>query len=68
MSFYSCHLLFTLLQDQANEWGGEAYSTLAQPSPPMGSGGYSYLDGYCARVATINEAHDPVDAVNRDLH
>ncbi|XP_062086565.1 protein neprosin-like [Humulus lupulus] len=53
------------------DWGGETYSPVGQPGPPMGSGlflkGSTRYDAYCRKLTTINEAHDPEDAKNTEI-
>ncbi|XP_062086561.1 uncharacterized protein LOC133792670 [Humulus lupulus] len=52
------------------DWGGETYSPVGQPGPPMGSGlflkGDTRYDAYCRKLTTVNEAHDPEDAKNTE--
>ncbi|KAK9985098.1 hypothetical protein SO802_034623 [Lithocarpus litseifolius] len=67
--------VFTALGEGANyvEWGGEVFSPLGVPSPPMGSGYSERLkenakyDAYCSRqIKTINETDYVVNAVDTE--
>lgn len=61
--------IFSSLSDLATrvDWGGEIFSPPDIPSPPMGSGNFPWesteKDAFCAHIATINEAHQLVNAV-----
>ncbi|XP_060974393.1 protein neprosin-like [Cannabis sativa] len=60
--------IFTDLKDLATyvDWGGETYSPIGQPGPPMGSDLFlkhdARYDTYCRQLSIINEAHNLEDA------
>ncbi|XP_062080060.1 protein neprosin-like [Humulus lupulus] len=67
-------IIFSDLKDLATyiEWGGETYSPIGQPGPPMGSGLFlkkdARYDAYCRALSTINEAYIQEDAKNTEKY